>query len=57
MNPLKRFKEFNVYVKKQTSKHVKAVRLDHRDKYMSYEFAKFLKENGIVSQLTPPSTS
>lgn len=48
-----RFKEFKVEVEKQTGKYVKILRSDRSGEYMSVEFVKFLKENDIISQLTP----
>jgi hypothetical protein len=38
----------------QLNKSIKALRLDREGEYLSYEFTMYLKECGIVSQLTPP---
>lgn len=51
-----RFKEFKAQANKQTNKHIKAIRSNCGGKYMSAKLAQFLKENGIVSQLTPLAT-
>jgi transposase InsO family protein len=51
-----RFKEFKTEVENQLNKSIKALRSDCGDEYLSYEFTMYLKECGIVSQLTPPGT-
>jgi Integrase core domain len=51
-----KFKEFRTEVENQLNKIIKALRLDREDEYLSYEFTMYLKECGIVSQLTPPET-
>jgi GAG-pre-integrase domain len=50
----KKFKEFKTKVENQLNKNIKALRLDRGGEYLSYEFTIYLKECGIVSQLTPP---
>lgn len=44
-----KFKEYKVEVEKQIDSHVKALQSDCHDEYMSIEFEKLLKENGIIS--------
>ena len=51
-----KFKEFKAQVENQTGKSIKTLRLDRGGEYLSIEFTEFLKEHGIVSQLTPPRT-
>jgi Integrase core domain len=51
-----KFKEFRTEVENQLNKIIKALRLDREGEYLSYEFTMYLKECGIVSQLTPPET-
>ena len=51
-----KFKEFKNEVEKQTGKNIKSLRSDRGGEYLSTEFQEFLKENGIISQLTPPYT-
>ena len=51
-----KFKEFKNEVEKQTGKSIKILRSDRGGEYLSTEFRDFLKENGIISQLTPPFT-
>jgi hypothetical protein len=53
---IEKFKEFRTEVENQLNKIIKALRLDREGKYLSYEFTMYLKECGIVSQLTPPRT-
>jgi hypothetical protein len=48
-----KFKEFRTEVENQLNKNIKALRLDREGEYLSYEFTMYLKECGIVSQLTP----
>ena len=43
-------------VENQTGKSIKTLRSDRGGEYLSTEFIEFLKEHGIVSQLTPPGT-
>ena len=51
-----KFKEFKAQVENQTGKSIKTLRSDRGGEYLSTEFIEFLKEHGIVSQLTPPGT-
>jgi len=51
-----RFKEFKAEVENQLNKSIKALRSDRGGEYLSLEFIAYLKECGIVSQLTPPGT-
>ena len=51
----KKFKKFNE-VQNQLGKSIKAIRSDQGGEYLSLEFDEYLKECGIVSQLTPPRT-
>ncbi|KAK8624779.1 hypothetical protein V6N13_089665 [Hibiscus sabdariffa] len=53
---LEKFKEFKNEVQNQHGKSIKALRSDRGGEYLSQDFDKLLKECGIVSQLTPPST-
>ncbi|KAL8134002.1 hypothetical protein AgCh_009177 [Apium graveolens] len=52
----KKFKEYKAEVEKQTGDSIKVLRSDHGREYLSLEFKGFLKECGIVSQLTPSGT-
>ena len=51
---LERFKEFRFEVEKQSGKSIKILWFDRGGKYLSHEFLGYLKENGILSQWTPP---
>ncbi|KAL0406197.1 UNVERIFIED_CONTAM: hypothetical protein Slati_3933600 [Sesamum latifolium] len=51
-----RFKEYRLEVENQTNRKIKAVRSDRGGKYLSDEFIDYLKEDGILSQWTPPGT-
>jgi transposase InsO family protein len=51
-----KFKEFKNEVENQLGKRIKAMRSDRGGEYLSNEFGDYLKEYGIVSQLTPPGT-
>ncbi|KAL0462295.1 UNVERIFIED_CONTAM: hypothetical protein Slati_0117100 [Sesamum latifolium] len=51
-----RFKEYRLEVENQTSCKIKAIRSDRGGEYLSGEFIDYLKENGILSQRTPPRT-
>ena len=51
-----KFKEFKAKVENQTGKSIKTLRSDRGGEYLSTEFIEFLKEHGIISQLTPPRT-
>ncbi|KAL0430738.1 UNVERIFIED_CONTAM: Transposon Ty2-B Gag-Pol polyprotein [Sesamum radiatum] len=49
-----RFKEYRLEVENQTNRKIKALRSDRGSEYLSGEFIDYLKENGILSQWTPP---
>ncbi|KAL0303304.1 UNVERIFIED_CONTAM: hypothetical protein Sradi_6198500 [Sesamum radiatum] len=51
-----RFKEYRLEVENQTNRKMKALRSDRGGEYLSGEFIDYLKENGILSQWTPPGT-
>ena len=51
-----KFKEFQSEVENHRNKKIKFQRSDHGGEYLSYEFGLYLKQCGIVSQLTPPGT-
>ncbi|KAL0405429.1 UNVERIFIED_CONTAM: Retrovirus-related Pol polyprotein from transposon TNT 1-94 [Sesamum latifolium] len=51
-----RFKEYRLEVENQTNRKIKALRSDRGGEYLSGEFIDYLKENGILSQWTPPGT-
>src|SRR6516165_5737465 len=51
-----KFKEFRHEVEKQTGKSIKILRSDRGGEYLSAEFQDHLRENGILSQWTPPGT-
>ncbi|KAL0430639.1 UNVERIFIED_CONTAM: hypothetical protein Sradi_0689900 [Sesamum radiatum] len=51
-----RSNEYRLEVENQTNRKIKALRSDQRDEYLSSEFTDYLKENGILSQWTPPET-
>ncbi|KAL0411522.1 UNVERIFIED_CONTAM: hypothetical protein Slati_3741900 [Sesamum latifolium] len=51
-----RFKEYKLEVENQTNRKIKALRSDRGGEYLSSEFIDYLKENGILSQWTPPGT-
>ena len=51
-----KFKEFKNEVENQLGKSIKALRSDRGGEYLSQQFDDYLKECGIVSQLTPPGT-
>ena len=50
------FKRYRNEVEKQTGKDIKILRSDRGGEYLSSEFLAYLKENGILSQWTPPGT-
>ncbi|KAL0427450.1 UNVERIFIED_CONTAM: hypothetical protein Slati_2919800 [Sesamum latifolium] len=52
----RRFKEYRLEVENQTNRKIKALRSDRGGEYLSGEFIDYLKENGILSQWTPPGT-
>ena len=51
-----KFKEFKNEVENQLNKKIKVLRSDRGGEYLSTEFTSFLRDCGIVSQLTPPGT-
>ena len=51
-----KFKEFKNEVENQLNKKIKVLRSDRGGEYLSTEFASYLRDCGIVSQLTPPGT-
>ncbi|KAL0439356.1 UNVERIFIED_CONTAM: hypothetical protein Slati_2418600, partial [Sesamum latifolium] len=51
-----RIKEYRLEVENQTNRKIKALRSDRGGVYLSDEFIDYLKENGILSQWTPPGT-
>ena len=51
-----KFKTFKNEVQNQLGKSIKALRTDRGGEYLSQEFDDYLKDCGIVSQLTPPQT-
>ncbi|KAL0378773.1 UNVERIFIED_CONTAM: Retrovirus-related Pol polyprotein from transposon RE2 [Sesamum radiatum] len=51
-----RFKEYRLEVENQISRKIKALRSDRGGEYLSGGFIDYLKENGILSQWTPPGT-
>ncbi|VFQ73283.1 unnamed protein product [Cuscuta campestris] len=50
-----KYKEFRNEVEKQLGKSIKTLRSDRGGEYLSLEFDDYLKEHGILSQLTPPA--
>ena len=52
-----KFKKFRHEVENQIGKPVKVLRSNQEGKYLSQKFLRYLKDNGIVSQWTPPETS
>ena len=51
-----KFKEFKTEVENQLDKKIQNLQSDRRGEYLSQEFKTYLKECGIVSQLTPLGT-
>ena len=51
-----KFKEYKNEVENQLDKRIKVLRTDRGGEYLSNEFSTYLKECGIVPQLTPPGT-
>ncbi len=51
---LEKFKEFKNEVESQLGKTIKALRSNRGGEYLNYEFADYLRQFGIVSQLTHP---
>ena len=50
------FKEFQNEVETHHNKKIKFLQSDRGGEYLSYEFDLYLKQHGIVSQVTPPGT-
>ena len=53
---LDKFIEFKAESKNQLGKHIKALRSNQGGEYMSTQFDSFLKEHGIISQLSTLGT-
>ena len=51
-----KFKTFKNEVQNQLGKSIKALRTNRGGEYLSQDFDDYLKDCGIVSQLTPPRT-
>ena len=51
-----KFKTFKNEVQNQLGKSIKALQIDRGGEYRNQEFDYYLKDCGIVSQLTPPRT-
>ena len=51
-----KFKEYKSEVENQLGQSIKVIRSDRGGEYLSQEFQDYLKENGILSQWTPPYT-
>ncbi|KAI3699760.1 hypothetical protein L2E82_44271 [Cichorium intybus] len=51
-----KFKEFKNKAENQLGRKIKIIRSDRGGEYLSIEFLDYLKECGIVSQLSPPRT-
>ena len=56
LEAFERFKEFGNEVEKQVGRSLKSLRSDQGGEYLSQEFLYYLKDNGILSQWTPPYT-
>ena len=50
------FKRFRSEIEKQTGNSIKVLRSDRGGEYLSENFIDYLRENGILSQWTPPGT-
>ena len=50
------FQNFKALVEKQFNKSIKILRTDRGGEYESKEFAKFLRDSGIVHEQTIPDT-
>ncbi|KAK4389799.1 hypothetical protein Sango_2316900 [Sesamum angolense] len=50
------FKEYRLEVDNQIGHKIKALWSDRGGEYLSCEFMDYLKQNGILSQWTPPET-
>ncbi|KAJ9544124.1 hypothetical protein OSB04_023831 [Centaurea solstitialis] len=55
-NTFEKFKEFKHEVENQLGRKIKILHSDRGGEYLSLEFNGYLKECGIVSQLSPPRT-
>ena len=53
---LDKFKEFKVELENQLGKHLKVLLFYRGGKYMSGDLDSFLKDHGIISQLTTLGT-
>jgi transposase InsO family protein len=53
---LENFKRFKAFAEKQLGRQVKALRTVGGGEFCSKEFDKFLRDNGIARQKTPPDT-
>ena len=53
---LEKFIEYKNEVEKQLEKQIKVLRSDRGGEYLSQDFLALLRENGILSQVTPPYT-
>ena len=51
-----KFKEFKAEVENQLGKSIKTLRSDRGGEYLDTGFREYLKDQGIISQLTPPRT-
>ncbi|KAL0411478.1 UNVERIFIED_CONTAM: hypothetical protein Slati_3737500 [Sesamum latifolium] len=51
-----RFKEYKLEIENQIGNKIKTLWSDRGGEYLSVEFIDYLKENGILSQWTPPGT-
>ena len=51
-----KFKVFKNEVQNQLGKNIKTLRSDRGGEYLSWEFIDHLRDCGIISHLTPPST-
>ena len=51
-----KFKEFRNEVEKQLGRSIKSLRSDRGGEYLSQAFLDYLRDNGILSQWTPPYT-
>ena len=51
-----KFREYKVEAKKKLGVHIKQVRSDRGDEYISREFKSYLAKEEIISQLSSPGT-
>ena len=56
LETFEKFKEFKQEVENQLGRKINMLRSNQGGEYLSIEFHDYLKECGIVSQLTPPRT-